>query len=145
MHCTHAANNNLTHHNNHAPRICYLEIFDPIATVTRSEHYHIVPMDSTDLCHDYRNGPCSTLEQLVQTDLLFDGYNLTLNFLPGDHVLTEQLLIRNLSHVHITGQNESTPVVRFHSNGAIRFVSITELSIELGFRWITKLTSKFDR
>ncbi len=105
-----------------------------LATVTRSEHYHIVPVDSTDLCNDYRNGTCFTLEQLVQTDLLSGGDNLTLSFLPGDHVLTEQLLIRNFSHVHITGQNKSTTVVRFHSNGAIRFVSITKLSIErLGF------------
>ncbi len=94
-----------------------------LATVTRSEHYHIVPVDSTDSCHDYRNGTCFTLEQLVQTDLLSGGDNLTLSFLPGDHVLTEQLLIRNFSHVQITGQNTSTTVVGFHSNGAIRFVS----------------------
>ncbi len=101
-----------------------------IATVTRSEHYHIVPVDSNDLYHDYRNGTCFTLEQLVQTDLLSGGDNLTLSFLPGDHELTEQLLIRNFSHVHITGQNTSTTVVGFHSNGAILLVSITELIIE---------------
>ena len=105
-----------------------------LATVTRSEHYHIVPVDSTYLCNEYRNGTCFTLEQLVQTDLLSDGDNLTLSFLPGDHVLTEQLLIRNFLHVQITGQNTSTTVVGFHSNGAIRFVSITKLNIErLGF------------
>ena len=103
-----------------------------LATVTRSEYYHIVPVDSTSLCYDYRNGTCFTLEQLVQTlNLLSGGGNLTLSFLPGDHVLTEQLLIRNFSHVQITGQNKSTTV---HSNGAIRFVSLTKLSIEhLGF------------
>ena len=101
-----------------------------LATVTRSEHYHIVPVDSTDLCYDYRNGTCFTLEQLVQTDLLSGGDNLTLSFLPGDHVLTEQLLIRNFSHVQITGQNTSTAVVGFHSNGTIRFVSNTKLNIE---------------
>ena len=101
-----------------------------LATVTSSEHYHIVPVDSTDLCHE----TCFTLEQLVQTYLLSGGDNLTLSFLPGDHVLTEQLLIRNFSHVQITGQNTSTTVVGFHSNGAIRFVSITKLNIErLGF------------
>ncbi len=100
-----------------------------LATVTRSEHYHIVPVDSTNLCHDYRNGTCFTLEQLVQTYLL-SGDNLTLSFLSGDHVLTEQLLIRNFSHVQITGQYTSTTVVGFHSNGAIRFVGITELIIE---------------
>ena len=101
-----------------------------LATVSRSEYYHIVPVDSTDLCHDYRNGTCFTIEQLVQTDLLSGGDNLILNFLSGYHVLTEQLLIRNFSHVQITDQNTNTTIVRFHSNGTIRFVSITELSIE---------------
>ena len=106
-----------------------------LATVTKSEHYHIVPVDSTSLCYDYRYGTCFTLEQLVQAlNLLSGGDNLTLSFLPGDHVLTEQLLIRNFLHVQITGQNKSTTVVGFHSNGAIRFVSLTKLSIEhLGF------------
>ena len=98
-----------------------------LATVTRSEHYHIVPVDSTDLCHDYRNGTCFTLEQLAQTDLLSGGDNLTLSFLPGDHVLTEQLFIHNFSHAHITGRNTSTTVVRFNSNGEICFVT-TELT-----------------
>ena len=114
--------------------LSWLVLLLSLATVTRSEHYHIVPVDSTDLCDGYGNGTCFTLEQLVQTDLLSDGDNLTLSFLPGDHVLTEQLLIRNFSHVQITGQNTSTTVVGFHSNGAIRFVSITKLNIErLGF------------
>ncbi len=72
------------------------------AIVSSSEHYHIVPVDSIDLCHDYRNGPCFTLEQLVKTDVLSGGENnLTLSFLPGDHVLIEPFLIRNFSHVYI--------------------------------------------
>ena len=114
--------------------LSWLVLLLTLATVTRSEHYHIVPVNSTDLCHDYRNGTCFTLEQLVQTDLLSGGDSLTLSFLPGDHVLIEQLLIRNFLHVHMTGQNTSTTVVKFHSNGTIRFVSATELYIEhLGF------------
>ncbi len=114
--------------------LSWLVLLLTLATVTRSEHYHIVPVDSTDSCNGYRNGTCFALEQLVQTDLLSGGDNLTLSFLPGDHVLTEQLLIRNFSHVEITGQNTSTTVVRFHSNGAILFFSITMLNIErLGF------------
>ncbi len=105
-----------------------------LAAVTRSEHYHIVPVDSTDLCHDYQNGTCFTLKQLIQTDLLSGGNNLTLSFLPGDHVLTEQLLIRNFSHMHLTSLNKSKAAVRFHSNGEIRFVNTRGLNIErLGF------------
>ena len=105
----------------------WLVLLLTLATVTRSEHYHIAPVDSTDLCNGYRNGTCFTLEQLVQTDLLSGGDNLTLSFLLGDHVLTEQLLIHNFSHVQITGKN--TTVVGFHSS-TILFVSITQLSIE---------------
>ena len=107
-----------------------------LATITRSdhEHYHIVPVGSIDLCYNYRNGTCFTLKQLVQTDLLSGGDNLTLSFLPGDHVLTEQLLIRNFSHVQITGQNTSTTVIGFHSNGTICFDGTATLNIEhLGF------------
>ena len=89
-----------------------------------------MPVDSTDLCNDYRNGTCVTLEQLVQTDLLSGGDKLTLSFLSGDHVLTEQLLIRNFSYVQITSGNTNTAVIGFHSNGAIRFVIITKLNIE---------------
>ncbi|XP_064388678.1 uncharacterized protein LOC135336760 [Halichondria panicea] len=112
----------------------WLVLFLTIVTVIRSEHYQIVLVDSTDLCNGYRNVTCFTLEQLVQTDLLSGGVNLTLSFLPGDHVLTEQLLIRNFRHVHITSQSKSTAVIRFYSNGVIRFFSTTELSIErLGF------------
>ncbi len=115
--------------------LSWLVLLLNLVTVTRSEHYHIVPVNnSTDLCDDYRNGTCFTLEQLVQTIVLSGGDNLTLSFLPGDHVLTEQLLIRNFSHVQIIGQNESTTVVRFYSNGEIRFVSNIKMSItHLGF------------
>ncbi|XP_064390051.1 uncharacterized protein LOC135337962 [Halichondria panicea] len=112
----------------------WLVLLLTLATVTRSEHYYIVPANSTDLYHEYRNGICFTLEQLVKTDLLSGGDNLTLSFLPGYHVLTEQLLISNFSHVQITGQNTSTTVVGFHSNCTILFFSITMLNIErLGF------------
>ncbi len=81
----------------------WLVLLLTLVTVTRSEHYHIVPVDSTDMCQEYRNGTCFTLEQFVQTltDLSSGGDNLTLSFLPGDHVLTEQLLIRYFSYVHI--------------------------------------------
>ena len=72
--------------------------------------------------------------ELVSADVLSGGDNLTLSFLPGDHVLTDRLLIRNFSHVQITGQNTSTTVVEFLSNGEIFFVSISELNIEnVGF------------
>ncbi len=54
-----------------------------------------------------KNGTCFTLEQLVQTYLLSGGDNLTLSFLPGDHMLSEQLLIGDFKEVLIVGQNST--------------------------------------
>ena len=83
--------------------LSWLVLLIAIATATRSEHYHIVPVNSTDLCNGYRNGTCFTLEQLVQTDLLSGGDNLTLSFLPGDHVLTAECrpISKSVSYVVI--------------------------------------------
>ena len=105
----------------------WLVLLLTLATVTRSEHYHIVPVDSTDLCNDYRNGICFTLEQLVQTDLLSGGDNLTLSFLPGDHILSEILYIRNFGEVTIAGQNAT---INLNKTGRVQLSDISALSIE---------------
>ncbi len=101
----------------------WLVLLLTLATVTRSEHYHIVPVDSTDSCHDYRNGTCFTLEQLVQTDLLSGGDNLTLSFLPGDHIC-EMLYICNFPEVIIAGQ--SATII----SGRVLLFNISTLSIK---------------
>ena len=74
-----------------------------------SKHYYIVPVNSTDsACQDYQNGTCFTLEQLAQSDLTSaGGTNLTLSFLPGEHLLTQSLAIHNFTHVQIIGTDES--------------------------------------
>ena len=106
----------------------WLVLLLTLATVTRSEHYHIVPVDSTDSCHDYQNGTCFTLEQLVQTDLLSGGDKLTLSFLSGDHLLSEMLYICNFREVIIAGQNAT---INANKTGrAVYLSNISALSIE---------------
>ncbi len=90
-----------------ATNALWLMLVLSLTTVSRSEHYHIVPVSFTGFCHGYQNGTCFTLEQLVQTDLLSGGDNLTLNFLPGDHMLNERLLIGNFTEVLMVGQNST--------------------------------------
>ena len=95
-----------------------------------SKHYYIVPINSTDsACQDYQNGTCFTLEQLAQSDLTSaGGTNLTLSFLPGEHLLTQSLAICNFSHIQINGMSES--MVSFHGRNRIEISHSDELSIE---------------
>ena len=97
-----------------------------------SKHYYIVPVNSTDsACQDYQNGICLTLEKLAQSDLTSaGGTNLTLSFLPGEHLLTQSMAIHNFTRVRMIGINES--VVNFH--GKLEIVKSDKLSIQnLGF------------
>ena len=95
-----------------------------------SKHYHIVPVNSTDsACQDYQNGTCLTLEQLAQSDLTSaGGTNLTLSFLPGEHLLTQSLAIHNFTHVQMIGMSES--MVSFHGRNRIEILHSDELNIE---------------
>ena len=83
-----------------------------------------MPVDSIDSCHGYQNGTYFTLEQLVQTALLSGGDNLTLSFLPGDHLLSEMLYICNFREVIIAGQNATI------KTGRVLLSNISALSIE---------------
>ena len=95
-----------------------------------SKHYYIVSVISTDsACQDYQNGTCLILEQLAQSDLTSaGGTNLTLSFLPGEHLLTQSLAIHNFSHVQINGMSES--MVSFHGRNRIEILHSDELNIE---------------
>ena len=68
-----------------------------------------MPVNSTDsACQNYQNGTCLTLEQLAQSDLTSaGGTNLTLSFLPGEHLLTQSLAIHNFTRVQMNGMNIS--------------------------------------
>ena len=62
-----------------------------------SELFYLKPVNSADsVCHGYQNGTCLTLNQLAQSNLTSaGGTNLTLSFLPGEHVLTQSLAIHS--------------------------------------------------
>ena len=107
-----------------------------------SKHYYIVPVNSTDsACQDYQNGTCLTLEQLAQSDLTSaGGTNLTLSFLPGEHLLTKSLAIHNFTHVQMNGTNGS--IVCFHRKLKIEIAQSDKLSIKnLGFIQNSKTVS----
>ena len=98
------------------------------------KHYYIVPVNSTNsACQGYQNGICLTLKQLAQSDLTSaGGTNLTLSFLPGEHLLTQSLAIHNFTRVRMIGINES--VINFHGNLKIEIAKSDKLSIKnLGF------------
>ena len=94
-----------------------------------SKHYYIVPVNSTDsACQDYQNGTCLTLIQLAQSDLISAGRtNLTLKFLPGEHLLTQSLAICNFTHIQMNGMSES--MVSFHGRNKIEISHSDKLSI----------------
>ena len=62
-----------------------------------SKHYRIVTADSTHFCQAYQAGSCLTLDQLSSQ---FNGTgDITLSFLPGDHLLTWDLMISGANEV----------------------------------------------
>ena len=74
-----------------------------------AEHYHIVPNDSTSQCQNYSAGTCFTLAEFAMNSSHLDhNNNLTLSFLPGDHLLTMRLMIDGPQNIILTGQNTSS-------------------------------------
>ena len=68
-----------------------------------SQHYHIVPDSSTDLCQHYQAGSCLTLDQL--SSQLSQTGDITLSFLPGYHLLTWDLSISGANNVTFSSEN----------------------------------------
>ena len=78
-------------------------LFTPIlAGETTSQHYHIVPDSSTDLCQHYQAGSCLTLDQL--SSQLSETGDITLSFLPGDHLLAWDLSISGANNVTFSSE-----------------------------------------
>ena len=76
-----------------------------LAGVTTSQHYHIVPVNSTHHCQHYQAGSCLTLDQL--SSQLNETGDITLSFLPGDHLLTWDLSISGANNVTFSNENYS--------------------------------------
>ena len=64
-----------------------LIVLATLAGSTTSVHYHIVPVNATSLCKGYPNGTCFTLKQLSSEINATGNRNITISFLPGEHLL----------------------------------------------------------
>ena len=102
-----------------------------------SKHYYVVPVNSIDSeCQGYQNGTCLTLEQLAQSNLTSaGGTDLTLSFLPGEHLLMQSLAIYNFTHVQMNGVNKS--VISFHGSSMID-ISMNDKLIIKHLRFVPK-------
>ena len=103
-----------------------------LASYVSAEHYHIVPNDSTGQCQNYSAGTCFTLAKFASNSSYLDQDNLTLSFLPGQHLLTRRLRIDGPQHISLTGQNSSNSLstIKCQGTSGFEFGVIQSLGIE---------------
>ena len=103
-----------------------------LANCISAEHYHIVPNDSTSQCQRYSAGTCFTLAEFASNISHFDlNNNLTLRFLPGEHLLTKRLAIIGPQNITMTGQNSSnSSIIKCQGTSGFEFGDIQSLNIE---------------
>ena len=98
------------------------------------KHYHIVPNDSTSQCQDYSAGTCLTLAEFASNISHLDHDNqLTISFLPGEHLLTRRLTITGPQNIILNGQNSSNSsmyTIKCQGTSGFEFIDIQSLSIE---------------
>ena len=100
-----------------------------------AEHYYIVPNDSNDQCMSYSAGTCFTLDEFPASnisDLDLDN-NLTLNFLPGEHLLTRRLMFNGPKNIALTRQNTSNSsmyTIKCQGTSGFEFGDIKSLNVE---------------
>ena len=102
-----------------------------VTSCISAEHYYIVPNDSTSQCQRYSAGTCFTLEDFASNISHLDlSNNLTLSFLPGDHLLTKRLAITGPQNITLTGQNSSnSSTIKCHGISGFEFGGIQSLNI----------------
>ena len=102
-----------------------------VTSCISAEHYHIVPNDSTSQCQNYTAGTCFTLAEFASNINHLDlSNNLTLRFLPGEHLLTERLAITGPQNITLTGQNSSNSKIKCEGTSGFEFGDIQSLNIE---------------
>ena len=102
-----------------------------LANCISAEHYYIVPNDSTSQCQNYSAGTCFTLAEFASNSSYLDQDNLTLGFLPGEHLLTERLTITGPQNITLTGQNSSnSSTITCQGTSGFEFGDIKSLNIE---------------
>ena len=105
-----------------------------LANCISAKHYHIVPNDSTSQCQDYSAGTCFTLAEFASNISYLDqSNNLTLSFLPGQHLLTRRFTITGPQNIRLTGQNYSNSsiyTIKCQGTSGFEFGDISSLNIE---------------
>ena len=103
-----------------------------LASYVSAEHFYIVANDSTSQCQNYSAGTCFTLAEFASTSSYLDQDNLTLSFLPGQHLLTRRLTIIGSQSITVTGQNSSNSLstIKCQGTSGFEFRDIQSLNIE---------------
>ena len=71
------------------------------------EHYHIVPINSTSLCQHYPNGTCFTLDTFSSQIGNTKNRSIKLCFLPGEHLLTRDMIFNDMHNITLINEPES--------------------------------------
>ena len=110
----------------------WLLVLLTVTSCISAKLYHIVPNDSTSQCQNYAAGTCFTLAEFALNITHFDqGNNLTISFLPGEHLLSRRLTITGPLNIILTGQNSSnSSTVRCQGTSGFEFIDIQSLNIE---------------
>ena len=103
-----------------------------LASYVSAKHFYIVANDSTSQCQNYSAGTCFTLAEFASTSSYLDQDNLTLSFLPGQHLLTRRLTITGPQNIALTGQNSSNSLstIKCQGTSGFEFGDIQSLEIE---------------
>ena len=103
-----------------------------LASYVSAEHFYIVPNGSTSQCQNYSAGTCFTLAEFDSNSNYHDQDNLTLSFLPGQHLLTRRLTITGPQNITVMGQNSSNSLstIKCQGTSGFDFGDIQSLNIE---------------
>ena len=111
----------------------FLLLLVTLASYVSAEHFYIVANDSTSLCQNYSAGTCFTLAEFASNSSYLDQDNLTLSFLPGQHLLTRRLTITGPQNIALTGQNSSNSLsstIKCQGTCGFEFGDIQSLNVE---------------
>ena len=101
-----------------------------LSSYVSAEHYYIVPNNSSSQCQRYSAGACFTLAEFASN--MYSSYlDLTLNFLPGEHLLTRRLTITGLNNIELTRQKSSNSLstIKCQGTSGFEFRDIQSLNI----------------
>ena len=112
---------------------CLLMLVLILAGCISAEHYYIVADNSISQCKNYTTGTCFTLAELAPNiNHLDEDNNLTLSFLPGEHLLTRRLTITGPKNIALTGKNTSNSsmyAIKCQGTSGFEFENIESLNI----------------